>query len=148
MTYQGWRSINAPVSINLSHCPAYMKASLFVRDTPARYGNHQTAGGDQLHGNFTPAWFSCGCSHCLRRLHAGKRYHARTVTEQESHCPHRRSWPYREPPGISWSLFLAPCRTADRGRNDSVASRCRRPAHPGAASKEACGDGIVLDEWV
>lgn len=38
MTYQGWRSINAPVPINLSRCPAYMKASLFVRDTPARYG--------------------------------------------------------------------------------------------------------------
>ena len=73
-------------------------------------GSHQAAGGDQLHGNFTPAWFSCGCSHCLRRLHAGKRYHARTVTEQEYRWPYCRSWPYREPPGISWPLVLAPCR--------------------------------------
>ena len=124
MTYQGWQSINAPVSINLSRCPAYMKASLFVRDTPARCGKSSNGWRHQLHGNFTPGRFSVGCSHCLRRLHAGKRYHARTVTEQEYHCPYCRSWPYREPPGISWPLVLAPCRTADRGRIDDVASRC------------------------
>ena len=34
----------------------------------------------RFHGNLTPGRISVGCSHCLRRF-----YHARTVTEQESH---------------------------------------------------------------
>ena len=123
MTYQGWRSINAPVSINLSRCPAYMKASLFVRDTPARCGKSSNGWRHQLHGNFTPGRFSVGCSHCLRRLHAGKRYHARTVTEQEYRpiAGHGRTG--SRPVFYSrWFSLHAGQQTVDE--NDVVASRC------------------------
>ena len=66
MTYQGWRSINAPVSINLSRCPAYMKASLFVRDTPARCGKSSngwrrpsSTGISPPHGSHAAALIAC-----------------------------------------------------------------------------------------
>ena len=64
----------------------------------------------QLHGNLTPGRFSAGCSHCLRRLTHKKRFNARTVTEQEYHCPYCLSSPYREPPDTDSRLFIAPCR--------------------------------------
>ena len=66
MTYQGWRSINAPVSINLSRCPAYIKASLFVRDTPARCGEvikrlaaTSSTGISPPHGSHAAALIAC-----------------------------------------------------------------------------------------
>ena len=61
---------------------------------------------DQLHGSFTPPGrFSAGCPHWLRRF-----YHARTVTEQEYHCPYCLSSPYREPSDTDSRLLFAPCR--------------------------------------
>ena len=73
--------------VNAEYLPPpdlYKKAILFVLDTPNRYREViKRLAAHQHHGNFTPGRFSVGCSHCLRRLHAGKRYHARTVTEQE-----------------------------------------------------------------
>ena len=78
-------------------------------------GSHQAADGDQPHGNFTPGRFSVGCPHCLRRLCAGKHYHARTVAGQEYHCPHCRLSPCRVPPDIFGQPFFAP----QRARNQS-----------------------------
>ncbi len=54
----------------------------------------------QLHGFLTPGRISADCPHCLRRF-----LHARTVTGQESHCPHWRSLPHQEPPNDDRTLF-------------------------------------------
>ena len=118
-------------------------------------GSHQTAGGDQLHGNFTPGRFSVGCSHCLRRLCVGKRYHARTVTEQEYHCPYCLSSPYRELPDTYNRLFIAPCRKSASQRpkkNKGVISLLLFPADRGAAANVAYAhhnsNRNVFGEWV
>ncbi len=79
----------------------------------------------QFHGNLTPGSFSTGCSHCLRRITHKKRFNARTVTEQEYHCPYCLSSLYREPSDTCSRLFIAPCRavcSADRGAAANVAN--------------------------
>ena len=57
-------------------CILYLIKLLFFKTFPLsrnkrfmlKRGINRTAGGDQHHGTFTPAWFSRGPTHCLRRF--------------------------------------------------------------------------------
>ena len=57
-------------------CILYLIKLLFFKIFPLsrnkrfmlKRGINRTAGGDQHHGTFTPAWFSRGPTHCLRRF--------------------------------------------------------------------------------
>ena len=54
----------------------------FFSNPGLQVGIHPAAVGTAPRA-FAPGRISVGCPHCLRRF-----YHARTVTGQESHCPH------------------------------------------------------------
>ena len=81
----------------------YSQASLFVLDTPRRYG--KSSNGWQLTsatGVSPQLWFSQSRPHWLRRF-----YHAQPVTGREYHYPHCLLWPNRWQPGIYRRRFLA-----------------------------------------
>ena len=124
MTYQGCWGINAPVSINLSRLSGlYESKPICPRHPGPLWEVIKRLAAHQLHGNFTPGRFSVGCSHCLRRLCAGKRYHARTVTEQEYRPIVGRGRTGSRPIFCSRCFSLRAGQT-DLGRNDKVASWC------------------------
>ena len=127
----------------------YKKAILFVLDTPNRYREViKRLAAHQLHGNLTPGRFSVGCSHCLRRLHAGKRYHARTVTKQEYRPIAGRGCAGSRPVLIAAGYRSMPDWIRLWAKIQSMWHPVVFPAYRRAAAKTAHNNGNVFDEWV
>lgn len=89
----------------------YKETILFVLDTPDCCGKSSngwrlvsSTGISPPAGSLPAALIACDGSRTK------KRFNARTVTEQEYHCPYCRSSPYREPPDTDSRLLFAPCR--------------------------------------
>ena len=141
----------------------YKQTILFVLDTPDCCGKSSngwrlvsSTGISPPAGSLSAALIACDGSRTK------KRFNARTVTEQEYHCPYCLSSPYREPPDTDSRLFsllaenesqrpknkyrcnLAALFPAYRGAVANVAY-CKATRFPGTHSKSLiCVMGGVL----
>lgn len=118
--------------------------SLFVLDTPAIMGSHQTAGSVPAPRVEAPSHGS----------HVTALIAFLAVTGREYHCPHCLSSPRRVLPGshrICFSLRVRD-RKPSRPKKKSDVLLLSTPAHPGAVPKAAYAhhnsNGNVFDEWV